>query len=59
MRHMEWFVALIVSGGLVLLTGLWATALADPQSVPSLIGVGLIVVGLASLILGIGSRIEP
>lgn len=55
---MERFVRLIVAGGLGLVAGLWMATLARPWSPPWLLGVGLIVLGVAGLARGIWSQVD-
>ncbi|AEH38179.1 hypothetical protein [Halopiger xanaduensis] len=55
---MERFVQLIVVGGLALVAGLWLAALFARGSTVWIAGVGLALLGAASVFAGIGSELE-
>ena len=55
---MESFVQAIVAGGLALLAGLWLHTLSASGSVPGILGLGLVVLGIGGLGWGIGSELE-
>lgn len=57
-RDVEWFVRLIVAGGITLVAGLWIAALSTRWS-PVWIGGGLLaVIGLAALGRGLWSEVS-
>lgn len=56
-QRMERFVLLVVAGGLSLVAGLWLVTLFERVSPPWSLGLGLVVVGIASLGGGIASQV--
>jgi len=57
-RDAERFVRLLVVGGIVLVAGLWVSALSGRWSLPWLLGAGLAVGGACALGVGIWSEID-
>ncbi|QLD84146.1 hypothetical protein HWV23_12210 [Natronomonas halophila] len=56
--RMEPFVKYIVAGGLALVAGLWAAELAAFGTIAWVVGLALVVSGIAGLSVGIHSEIE-
>lgn len=57
-RDVERFVRQIVAGGLALVAGLWLATLVPPPSAPGIVGVALVVLGVAGLVVGIRSELS-
>lgn len=58
MREVEWSVRAIVGGGLSLVSGLWAVAIAAMWSSLWLFGGGLALLGVAGLAWGLWTELE-
>lgn len=56
-RSVEQFVQLIVGGGIALAAGLWIIALSARGSIPWLLGVAVVLFGIAGLVSGIRSEL--
>lgn len=55
---MERFVTLVVAGGLALVAGLWTLHLSAGWSAPWLVGVAVVVAGVAGLAAGIWRELD-
>lgn len=55
---MERFVQFLLGGGVTLIAGLWLLALFAAPSSRWLLGAGLTALGVAGLLVGIGSEVE-